>query len=277
LFCDCLGGLPQWRRDGYGLETGPAFHKLPKSVFSAKFNRKMIASIDDVRRAVDNKDAQVRITLFSFLFFFFFFFFFFLFLFSLSFSFSFLFFFFLFLFLFLFSFSFSFLFFSFLFLFLFSFFFFAFFFMTIIIIQKYESITSSQIIDARSANRFEGAEPELRTGVRCGHIPGSVSVPFTYLIDEYTGLLKTPAALKYTFERQGVDLSKKSAQFITLCGSGVTSAFINLGLHMLGFPYSSLYDGSWTEWVKALFSFLFFSFFSFSFFSFSFSFLYICK
>lgn len=157
-----LGGLPQWRRDGYALETGPAYQKWPKAHFGAKFNRKMVASFEDVKRAIENKDAQ--------------------------------------------------------------------------------------IIDARSSIRFEGAEPELRAGVRCGHIPSSLNVPFSYLIDEYTGTLKTSAGIKYTFERQGVDLSKRHTQFITSCGSGVTAAFINLGLHILGYNNVALYDGSWVEW-----------------------------
>ena len=35
------------------------------------------------------------------------------------------------------------------------------------------------VIDARGAGRFAGREKEPRPGVRSGHIPGSVNVPFT--------------------------------------------------------------------------------------------------
>jgi thiosulfate/3-mercaptopyruvate sulfurtransferase len=40
-----------------------------------------------------------------------------------------------------------------------------------------------EIIDARSAGRFRGEEPEPRPGLRSGHIPGSKSVPFTTLLN----------------------------------------------------------------------------------------------
>ena len=35
------------------------------------------------------------------------------------------------------------------------------------------------VVDARGAGRFAGREKEPRPGVRSGHIPGSVNVPFT--------------------------------------------------------------------------------------------------
>ncbi|HEX5079361.1 MAG TPA: sulfurtransferase, partial [Geminicoccaceae bacterium] len=38
------------------------------------------------------------------------------------------------------------------------------------------------VIDARAAGRFAGTEPEPRPGLRSGHIPGSVCVPYTDLI-----------------------------------------------------------------------------------------------
>lgn len=34
-----------------------------------------------------------------------------------------------------------------------------------------------EILDARSAGRFSGAEPEPRAGLRGGHIPGSKTCP----------------------------------------------------------------------------------------------------
>ena len=38
------------------------------------------------------------------------------------------------------------------------------------------------VIDARAAGRFAGSEPEPRAGLRTGHIPGSVCLPYTDLI-----------------------------------------------------------------------------------------------
>ena len=40
-----------------------------------------------------------------------------------------------------------------------------------------------QIIDARSFGRFNGTEPEPRAGMRSGHMPGAISLPFTEFLD----------------------------------------------------------------------------------------------
>ena len=39
------------------------------------------------------------------------------------------------------------------------------------------------MLDARAAGRFTGAVPEPRAGMRSGHIPGSVSLPYTDLLN----------------------------------------------------------------------------------------------
>jgi 3-mercaptopyruvate sulfurtransferase SseA len=36
-----------------------------------------------------------------------------------------------------------------------------------------------QVVDARPAGRFAGADPEPRAGLRGGHMPGARNVPFT--------------------------------------------------------------------------------------------------
>ncbi len=101
-----------------------------------------------------------------------------------------------------------------------------------------------EIIDARSAGRFAGTEPEPRDGLRPGHIPGSRSVPFTDLLNA-DATMKTPDATRAVFEAAGVDLSKPA---ITTCGSGVTAAILSLALERMGKSDHALYDGSWTEW-----------------------------
>ena len=101
-----------------------------------------------------------------------------------------------------------------------------------------------EIIDARSAGRFRGEEPEPREGLRSGHIPGSKNVPFTELLAE-DGTMKSPEACRAVFEAAGVDLSKPA---ITTCGSGVTAAILSLALERMGKTDHSLYDGSWAEW-----------------------------
>jgi thiosulfate/3-mercaptopyruvate sulfurtransferase len=109
--------------------------------------------------------------------------------------------------------------------------------------QVLDSLGTVQIIDARSLGRFNAEQPEPRPGLHGGHIPGSLSVPFTELTEN--GHLKSPQALKETFERLGVELNKP---VITTCGSGVTAATLAFGLDSLGVEEVMLYDGSWAEW-----------------------------
>lgn len=103
---------------------------------------------------------------------------------------------------------------------------------------------SAQIVDARSAPRFAGLEEEPRSGVRRGHIPGSLNVPYTELTRP-DGALKPANELKALFEARGVDLGRP---VVTTCGSGVTAAIEMLALELAGARDVSLYDGSWAEW-----------------------------
>ena len=100
------------------------------------------------------------------------------------------------------------------------------------------------IVDARSSARFKGEVAEPRPGLRSGHIPGSVNLPFAAVLNA-AGTLKSPADLRGVFEAAGVDLARP---IITSCGSGVTAAVLSLALERLGHRDHTLYDGSWAEW-----------------------------
>lgn len=98
------------------------------------------------------------------------------------------------------------------------------------------------LIDARAADRFEGVVDEPRKGLRSGHIPNSINLPYTDLLDgdkmkktaEVLALIKDkiPANKNITFS----------------CGSGITACVLALGAELAGRKNIAIYDGSWTEW-----------------------------
>lgn len=100
-----------------------------------------------------------------------------------------------------------------------------------------------QIVDMRPGPRFLGKAAEPRPGLRSGHIPGSLNLPFQALVNK--NRLHAKPELKAALEKSGFDLSKP---VISSCGSGVTAAFLNLALSELGVDALQLYDGSWAEW-----------------------------
>jgi thiosulfate/3-mercaptopyruvate sulfurtransferase len=102
---------------------------------------------------------------------------------------------------------------------------------------------SSQIVDARSADRFAGKAPEPRPDLRSGHMPGSFNVPFERVLEK--GRLASRETIEAAFTSAGVDLDKP---IITSCGSGVTAAILTLALESVGKTPKGLYDGSWSEW-----------------------------
>jgi thiosulfate/3-mercaptopyruvate sulfurtransferase len=101
---------------------------------------------------------------------------------------------------------------------------------------------ATQVVDARSAPRFRGETPEPRAGLRSGHMPGALNVPFNLVVGP-DGALKPSETLAAVFA--DVDLARP---IITTCGSGVTAAVLALALARLGRDDVAVYDGSWTEW-----------------------------
>ena len=104
---------------------------------------------------------------------------------------------------------------------------------------------AEQVLDARANERYQGKVPEPRPGLRSGHIPGSLSVPYNQLFDASTGAMKSLDELRAVFVGAGVKLD---APIVTSCGSGVSALVLTLALYRLGVRGSALYDGSWSEW-----------------------------
>ena len=103
---------------------------------------------------------------------------------------------------------------------------------------------AEQLVDTRSAGRFAGMEPEPRPGLRGGHIPGSLNLPFNELVGRDGALLPLDQ-LRRRVEKAGIDLSRP---VIATCGSGTSACALVLSLHLLGQANAAVYDGAWAEW-----------------------------
>ena len=99
------------------------------------------------------------------------------------------------------------------------------------------------LIDVRSSGRFMGLEAEPRVGVRSGHIPTSINIPFsTFIAGTH---YKPQNELMHIFEKHGC---RKDSELIFSCGSGVTACIGYFAAKICGFKNVKLYDGSWAEW-----------------------------
>lgn len=98
------------------------------------------------------------------------------------------------------------------------------------------------VLDARHPIRFAGG-PEDRPGLRSGHIPNSISIPFSIFFEG--NQFKPIEKIKHLFYQLGIHLE---FPIISTCGSGMTAAIIDFILDLLEHEQHALYDGSWSEW-----------------------------
>lgn len=101
------------------------------------------------------------------------------------------------------------------------------------------------VVDARSAGRFAGVEPEPRPGLRPGHIPGSVNLPYTEVFAA-DGRYLPAGQLRALFNKtagQREDLTFS-------CGSGVTACVDAFAAALAGYDDLAVYEGSWSEWGR---------------------------
>lgn len=103
---------------------------------------------------------------------------------------------------------------------------------------------AEQLVDMRSRRRFAGVEGEPRPGVRAGHVPGSLNLPFTELV-QADGTVLPAGELRRRMTQAGIDLSRP---VVATCGSGTSACALVLSLHLLGHLNNAVYDGAWTEW-----------------------------
>ncbi|MCF6193262.1 MAG: sulfurtransferase [Kangiellaceae bacterium] len=100
------------------------------------------------------------------------------------------------------------------------------------------------LIDARSTARFLAKENEPRKELVSGHIPNSVCLPFTELLEN--NLIRKSDDLKRAFDDR---IKSADKNIIFSCGSGVTACILALGASECGYDDYAVYDGSWTEWA----------------------------
>lgn len=98
------------------------------------------------------------------------------------------------------------------------------------------------VLDARARDRFTGAAPEPRPGLRGGHMPGAANLPFGDL--QRDGRMRPRAELRELFEAAAGGRER----LVVSCGSGVTACVLALGAELAGYGDLAVYDGSWSEW-----------------------------
>lgn len=98
------------------------------------------------------------------------------------------------------------------------------------------------IIDARASARFLGQMSEPRPGVRAGHIPHALNLPFAQVLSG--DKLKSVSELQQIFTELGADKPVR----IFSCGSGITACILLLASYAAGHANGQLYAGSWADW-----------------------------
>lgn len=106
------------------------------------------------------------------------------------------------------------------------------------------SMTSFNIIDARSAGRFIGTEKEPRKHLKSEHISNLINIPYGEVLDN--GKFKTKLKLKKIFEKKCID----EKDLIFSCGSGLTAWIVMMASELAYKKSKNIYDGSCSEWAE---------------------------
>ena len=101
---------------------------------------------------------------------------------------------------------------------------------------------SAIVVDARPVQRYDGSAEEPRPGLRRGHMPGAVNLPFAKLFRNDRML---PEEQVRTLIAPLLDGRERR---IFSCGSGVTACILAFAAHRAGYDGLAVYDGSWCEW-----------------------------
>lgn len=86
-----------------------------------------------------------------------------------------------------------------------------------------------------------------------GHIPGSIHIPYTSLLEpNNTCCFKPHEVLQQIFEASGILPCDPTTRIVCTCNSGVSACSLYLALRECGVAdeYLTMYDGSWLEWER---------------------------
>ncbi len=99
------------------------------------------------------------------------------------------------------------------------------------------------VIDARGAESFAGKPEDPRSG----HIPGSMNLPYSDVLDPDSGLFLDPTAISRVFDEKAPQW--RNREIVASCGSGYAATVILLALSELE-RAASLFDGSFALWKQ---------------------------
>lgn len=99
------------------------------------------------------------------------------------------------------------------------------------------------VIDGRGPAGYAGKADDPRTG----HIPGSLNIAFSELLDSETGLFLDIETLSYVFDRKAPHW--RDRPIITTCGAGYAATVVLLALAQLD-QSARLFDGSFGVWKQ---------------------------
>ncbi len=109
-----------------------------------------------------------------------------------------------------------------------------------------------EAMEDANARIVNALEPDLHRGEnprygRPGHIPGSVNVPSSSLVNPNTNTFLSAGEAASKFRSVGVDPSR---QTVVYCGGGIAATLDAFVLHQLGCEKLSVYDASMSEWAR---------------------------
>lgn len=115
-------------------------------------------------------------------------------------------------------------------------------------VQRAIDDDATQILDARTPGRFAGTEEDRYPGTRSGHIPSSLNLYWSDLLDPETRTLLPVDEIDKKLTEAG--LRDDVPETVLTCGSGLTACILALGMAVTGREGWKVYDGSWDEWGR---------------------------